>query len=378
MAVALDLTGLVMPESLEEQSRSEDGRRAQFLLQPLERGFGHTIGNSIRRILLSALPGAAVWAFRADGVQHEHQAMEGVAEDIHQFIQNLKRLVLLLDPDIDDAKLILSVHEAGPVTAADITPHAGVEVVNGDHHLFRLQEDLPENRPANIDLWVNRGRGFVMAEQHELPEKAPVGMIRVDSFYNPVVRANFTVQETRVGQRTDFDRLVIDVETNGALDPQEAMRQAAEIARAHLAYLTHFGEAVQPGFPGSDGSGPGQGRRRLLEEAKRAALEKPLEAFEQISARSRNTLEKENIRLLADVAVRTRDQMLDVPNFGEKSLEELAEVLAVHGLHFGMKLERDDEDTLYLSEDSDSAGSESPEGQARVEQEAQEAGEDEA
>ncbi len=350
MAVALDLTGLVMPETLEEQWRSEDGRRAHFLLQPLERGFGHTLGNSIRRILLSSLPGAAAWAIRADGVQHEHQSIEGVAEDIHQIIQNVKRLVLVMNPEVDEARLELSVHEAGPVMARRIARHAALEVVNPDHLLFTLQEDLPESRPLNVDLWVNRGRGFVMAEQHEIPEKAPVGLIRVDSIYNPVLRANFTVQETRVGQRTDFDRLVIDVETNGALDPEDAVRQAAEIARAHLAYFTRFGEEGPPLGIAQDGAGEREDRSGL-EEEKRVALEKPLEAFEQISARSRNTLEKENIRLLADVAARTRDQMLKVPNFGEKSLEEVAEVLAIHGLRFGMKLERDEEGRLHLVED---------------------------
>ncbi|MGH7542221.1 MAG: DNA-directed RNA polymerase subunit alpha, partial [Gemmatimonadota bacterium] len=231
MSVAVDLTGLVLPEALEELKRSADGNRASVLLQPLERGFGHTIGNSVRRILLSSLPGSAVWAFRSDGVQHEHQTIGGVAEDVHQVIQNLKGLVLRLDPDVDEAKLELSVHEAGPVTAARITKHPGAEIVNRDHLLFTLQEDFPKSRPLTMDFWVNRGRGFVMADQHEVPgaddlERAekeyPVGMIRIDSQYNPVVRANFSVRETRVGQRTDFDRLEVDVETNGALDPGDA------------------------------------------------------------------------------------------------------------------------------------------------------------
>ncbi|MDX1388910.1 MAG: DNA-directed RNA polymerase subunit alpha, partial [Acidobacteriota bacterium] len=229
MTVSVDLAGLVLPEAMEEKSRSEEGSRASFLLQPLERGFGHTIGNSIRRILLSSLPGAAVWAIRADGVQHEHQTVDAVAEDVHQIIQNLKGLVLIMDADVDEAKLELSVRKAGVVTAAAITKHASVEVVNPDHVLFTLQEDQPENRPLTMDLWVDRGRGFVMAEHHvdlDDPERAsdfPVGMIRIDSVYNPVTRANFSVHETRVGQRTDFDRLEVDVETNGALDPADAV-----------------------------------------------------------------------------------------------------------------------------------------------------------
>ncbi len=365
MSVALDVAGLVLPEAIEEPSRSEDGNRASFLLQPLERGFGHTIGNSLRRILLSSLPGAAVWAFRADGVQHEHQTIDGVAEDVHQVIQNLKALVLVLDPDVDEAKLELSVSKAGPVKASQITKHAAVKVVNGDLALFTLQEDTPENRPQTFDLWVNRGRGFVMADQHPLPEdreeqkEYPVGLIRIDSTYNPVVRANFSVHETRVGQRTDFDRLEVDVHTNGALDPAEAIAQAAEIARLHLSYFAQMG--VVPTLPeGVGGNGEGAVARTELDEDERSVLEQPLDQFEQISARSRNTLERQNIHSLADIAGRTRDEMLQLENFGEKSLEEVAEVLASHGLRFGMAFERDETGHLYLAEEAgNGAGSES-------------------
>lgn len=355
MAVAVDLTGLVLPETAEELGRSDDERRARFELQPLERGFGHTIGNSIRRILLSSLPGAAVWAFRMDGVQHEHQTVDGVAEDVHQIVQNLKRLVLRLDRDVDEAKLGFGVYEAGPVRAAMIGEHAGVEVVSPELELFTLQEDLPENRPLNVDLWVNRGRGFRIADRHQLSEEqkqdAPVGQILVDSIYNPVVKANFTVHETRVGERTDFDRLILDVETNGAMDPMEAVQQAAQIARAHLAYLSAFGEVPEiVAAVEGDGARPREDGEAAIQPELLELLEQPLDAFEQISARSRNTLDKEDIHTLADIAVRTRDEMLKVPNFGEKSLEEIAEVLAVHGLHFGM-FERDEDGNLKPREE---------------------------
>jgi DNA-directed RNA polymerase subunit alpha len=363
MSVAVDLTGLVLPETVDEQSRSDDESRAQFLLQPLERGFGHTIGNSIRRILLSSLPGSAVWAFRADGVQHEHQTMEGVVEDIHQIIQNIKQIVLVLDSDVEEAKLEMSILSAGVVKAGQITPHAGVAIKNPDLTLFTLQEDMPDNRPLNIDFWVNTGRGFVMADQHSLREDAPVGMIRIDSIYNPVVGANFTVTETRVGGRTDFDRLVVDVTTNGAMDPATAVRHAAEIARVHLGYFAMLGDEIEVAIGSEDGAG--QARLRLGDD-QASVLDQPIEAFEQISARSRNTLEKENIRYLADVVSLTRDEMLQVPNFGEKSLEEVAEVLATHGLRFGMPLERDDEGNLYLAEELVGNGA----GEAEAEHEA--------
>ena len=343
------LVGLVLPEAVEERPRSEDGTRTEFVLQPLERGFGHTIGNSIRRILLSSLPGAAVWAFRADGVQHEHQTIDGVAEDIHQIIQNLKRLVLRLDPDVDEVKMELTVREAGVIAASMITEHPGVSIMNPELVLFTLQEDLPEGRPLRIDLWINRGRGFLMADQHPRPEDAPVDMIRIDSIYNPVLRANFTVHETRVGERTDFDRLTIDVETNGAIDPGAAVEQAANIARAHLGYLTQFGAAE--GFPGEPAT-DGEVGLHAVEDELQGLLDTPLEAFEEISVRSRNTLDKANIRTLGDVATRSRDDMLRVDNFGEKSLEEVAEVLALHGLRFGMTFERGPDGTLYVTEET--------------------------
>lgn len=361
MIMSVDLAGLVLPEAMEETSRSDDDTRASFLLQPLERGFGHTIGNSIRRILLSALPGTAVWAFRADGVQHEHQTMDGVAEDVHQVIQNLKGLVLVMDEDVHDAKLELAAHKAGPVTAKAIAGHAAVKVVNPDHVLFTLQEDLPESRPLTMGLWVNRGRGFVMAEHHtdledeERGSEFPVGMIRIDSVYNPVRRANFSVHETRVGQRTDFDRLQVDIETNGALDPAEAVGQAAEIARLHLSYFSQMGTV--PSLPESgDGAEPKDQAQQPLEESFVALLEKSLDEFDQISARSRNTLERQNISTLGDIVTRSRDEILKLENFGEKSLEEVAEVLALHKLRFGMTFERDHEGNVYLVEEGSENG----------------------
>lgn len=363
MTVSVDLAGLVLPEALNEQKRSEQGMRASFLLQPLERGFGHTLGNSIRRIMLSSLPGVAVWAFRADGVQHEHQTVDGVVEDVHQIIQNLKQLVLVMDSDVDRTKLLLSVHKAGPVTGGSITKNAAVEIVNPDLLLFTLQDDLPENRPLTVDLWVDRGRGFVMAEHHFDPEEMeetgekkdfPVGTIRIDSFYNPVTRANFSVRETRVGQRTDFDRLEVVVETNGALDPAEAVAQAAEIARLHLSYFSHVGTV--PTLPGAEEAAGGGNEAEPIDAGLVELLERSLEDFAEISARSRNTLERQNISTLGDVVTRSRDEILGLDNFGEKSLEEIAEVLGIHGLRFGMSFERDAEGNLYLIEDMSGNG----------------------
>lgn len=348
MAAGVDLSGFVLPSTVEETGRSDDGRRAEYILQPLERGFGHTVGNSIRRVLLSALPGSAIWAIRIDGVQHEHQTISGVAEDIHQIIQRLKRLVLVLDPDVEEAKLQMSVHAAGVVKASHIEKNPSVEVVNADLELFTLQEDLPENRPLNVEFWVNRGRGFVPAEHHEKPEDAPVDLIRIDSVYNPVVRANFRVQETRVGQRTDFDRLTFEIETDGSVDPSDAIADAAEIGRLHLDYLVSFRKRENGGPVGE--AGPAEESRTAVDGSLKSVLEAPLDSFDAISVRSRNNLEKADIRTLGDVAVMTRDEMLNVPSFGEKSLEEVAEVLALNGLRFGMRIERDADGNLFIAE----------------------------
>ncbi|MFB6240422.1 MAG: DNA-directed RNA polymerase subunit alpha [Gemmatimonadota bacterium] len=363
MPASLDLTGLVLPDVVEERGRSDDGRRAEFLLQPLEQGFGHTLGNSIRRILLSSMPGSAIWAFHAEGVQHQHQTVEGVAEDVHQIIQNLKKIVLRLEEGEDEARLHLAVHEQGVVRASDIEDNASVEIINPDQELFTLQEERSESRPLRMEFWVNRGRGFVTADEHDEPEEAPVNLIRTDSIYNPVRKANFRVDETRVGQRTDFDRLTIEIETDGALDPADA-----EIARTHLEYFTHFGSPVEVLTGEGDGAGSVTGRRMLPSDV-REVLQQDLDEFDEISVRSRNTLDKAEIHTLADVVSRTRDEMLDVQNFGEKSLEEVAEVLADLDLEFGMPLEKDDEGNLYLRENG--AGGDG-------EQEAAEEDEDEA
>src|SRR5881396_2731998 len=209
--------------------REDNPNAAEFRLQPLERGYGYTLGNSLRRMLLSSLRGAAVWAFRLDGVVHEHQTI----------------------PDVVEAVLHIKRDKAGAVYARDLEAHGAVTVVNPDQLLFTLQDD----RDVAGELYVNKGRGYVEAEQHPVDRTMPVDVVRIDSIYNPVRRANFTVAETRVGQRTDYDRLTLTVETNGTISPEDAVAYAAALAQEHFRFFVDFGKvpmvAGEPGGPGN-------------------------------------------------------------------------------------------------------------------------------
>ena len=335
----IDLTGLVLPERIDVAERAEDGRAARFVIEPLERGFGHTLGNSVRRVLLSSLRGGAVWAFRIEGVVHEHQTIPGVVEDVHQVIQNLKSLVVTLDEDVDEATLEVHAKGSGSVTAAHVQTTAGVQVLDPSHHILTLQED----RELTIELYVNKGRGFVLADQHPVPRGAPVDLVRIDAIYNPVRRANFTVEETRVGQRTDFDRLTLFIETDGSVSPEKAVAYASELVRKHLEYMLYFG---QGGIPQGTPAGAVAVPERLQD-----LFAKPIEDLAELSVRSRNSLQKENIQTLGDLVQRSEEEMLAIENFGKKSLKEIEDFLEEHGLRFGMKLEEGDDGRMFFVEE---------------------------
>ena len=332
----IDLTGLVLPERIEISEASEDGSRAEFVIEPLERGFGHTLGNSMRRVLLSSLRGAAVWAFRVDGVLHEHQTIDDVMEDVHQIIQNLKSLVVQLDDDVAEATLVIRVDKAGPVTAGDIVPVSGVTILEPDHHLMTVDG----KRKLNVELYVQKGRGFVQADQHELPRGAPVDLVRIDAIYNPVRRANFSVEETRVGQRTDFDRLTLVVETDGSVDAESAVHYAAALIRKHFEFMLYFGEG---GVPQETVPGAVE-----VPEQLRDLFHRSIEDLAELSVRSRNSLQKKNIQTLGDLVQRTEEQMLGIENFGKKSLTEITAFLDEHELNFGMRLKSGDDGQLFL------------------------------
>ncbi len=339
----IDLTGLVLPERVEAIETSEDGRAARFVIEPLERGYGHTLGNSVRRVLLSSLRGAAVWAFRIDGVVHEHQTVQGVVEDVHQVIQNLKALVVRLDNDVDEAVLQVRADKPGPVTTALIDAPAGVTILDPDHHILTLQEE----RELRIELHVRKGRGFVLSDQHELPKGAPVDLVRIDAIYNPVRRANFTVEETRVGQRTDFDRLTMEVETDGAITPVEAVHQASALVQKHLEYMLYFGEGGIP-EPAPQGM-------KMVPERLQDLFARPIEDLAELSVRSRNSLQKEAIRTLGDLVQKSEADMLKIDNFGKKSLKEITDFLGEHGLRLGMQIDQDEDGQMYFVEEVEEA-----------------------
>jgi DNA-directed RNA polymerase subunit alpha len=323
----LDLTGLVRPHLVEMTKREDNPNAAEFRLQPLERGYGYTLGNSLRRLLLSSLRGAAVWAFRLDGVVHEHQTIPGVVEDVHQIIQRLKQLTLVLAPDVDEAVLHIRRERAGPVHARDIETHGAVTIVNPDQLLFTLQDD----REITGELYVNKGRGYVEADQHPIDRTMPVDVVRIDAIYNPVRRANFTVAETRVGQRTDYDRLTLTVETNGTISPEDAVAYAAALAQEHFRYFVDFGKV--PTVAAAPAGNGGAAGGRLADVLARSIDDVGL------SVRSVNSLKNSNIRTLGDLVQYREEDLLKVKNVGEKALGEIAELLRREGLNFGMKLE---------------------------------------
>jgi DNA-directed RNA polymerase subunit alpha len=345
--VEIDLTGMVLPEKVETVHLSEDGRVGEFLIEPLERGYGHTLGNAVRRVLLSSLRGAAVWAFRVDGVVHEHQTIPGVVEDVHQVIRNLKSLVVVLDADLDEVQLEVTTSEAGPVTAAMIHAKAGVEVLDPDHLILTLQED----REFRLELRVKKGRGFVLADQHPLEKSEPVDLVRVDAVYNPVRRANFQVLETRVGQRTDFDQLTLSVETDGSVSPEGAIETASALLSKHLAYLFYFGA---DGIPQSspDGVSP-------VSAALQDLFDRRIEDLAELSVRSRNSLQKENLRTLGELILKSESEMLEIDNFGKKSLREIEDFLAEHDLKFGMRITAGDDGRFFFVDEEAGAGAES-------------------
>lgn len=296
--------------------------RAKVTLEPMERGFGHTLGNALRRILLSSMPGAAVTEVEIDGVLHEYSTKEGVREDVIEILLNLKSLAVHVE-NKNEATLTLSKKGAGPVTAADITHDGDVEVKNPDHVICNLTGDAE----VNMRIKVEKGRGYIPASARRSSEEddRPIGRLLVDASFSPVERIAYAVESARVEQRTDLDKLVIDMETNGTIDPEEAIRRAATILAEQLDAFVELRDVSEP-------------ERKEEKPEFDPILLRPVDDLE-LTVRSANCLKAEQIQYIGDLVQRTEVELLKTPNLGKKSLTEIKDVLASRGLSLGMRLE---------------------------------------
>ncbi len=295
--------------------------RARVTLEPLERGFGHTLGNTLRRILLSSMPGCAITEVQIDGVLHEYSTIEGVQEDVIDILLNLKGVAAILHNQ-DSAVIRLAKSGAGPVTAGDFQLTQDVEIANPEHVICNLNE----NGSIRLEAKVTRGRGYVPVDSLEEEEESrPIGSLRLDATYSPMRRVAYSVESARVEQRTDLDKLVLDIETNGTIDPEEAIRRAATILQQQLAV---FVDLESEGEPAAE----------IREDEIDPILIRPVDDLE-LTVRSANCLKAENIYYIGDLIQRTEVELLKTPNLGKKSLTEIKDVLASRGLSLGMRLE---------------------------------------
>jgi DNA-directed RNA polymerase subunit alpha len=308
------------PKKLDYDPETLTPNYGRFIAQPFERGFGTTIGNALRRVLLSSIEGAAVTAVRVEGVLHEFSSLTGVVEDMTDVVLNLKQIPFKLHGE-GPKTLYLEKKGPGVVTAADFEEDPDIEILDRTAHIATLSKE----GSLKLEARLKRGRGYVVADRNA-DSDLPLGYIPVDSIHSPVRRVNYHVEGARVGQMTDYDRLILEVWTNGAVSPQEAVSLAAELLSDHLRIFSSFearGEqAEEPAAPEVD--------PRLAE-----MLAKPIEELD-LSVRSANCLKNANIRTLGDLVQRTEREMLSTKNFGRKSLDEIKDVLASLGLSFGM------------------------------------------
>ena len=298
---------------------SEDRRYGRFVVEPLERGYGTTLGNSLRRIMLSSLPGAAVSQIKIDGVLHEFSSIPGVKEDVTEIIMNIKSLAIRNNSSSNEPKTaVLEFEGEGIVTAADIRVDQDIEILNPDIKIATLNGGA--NSKLYMELTITKGRGYVGADKNKNDE-LPIGVIAVDSIYTPIERVNMTVQNTRVGQVTDFDKLTLDVYTNGTLGPDEAVSLAAKVLSEHLAQFINLSESAREVSVMIDKEPEGD----------RKALDMNIDELE-LSVRSYNCLKRAGINTVAELINKTPDEMMKVRNLGRKSLEEVLAKLKELGL----------------------------------------------
>ncbi len=312
---------LIKPTQLEVKPGNDPARKATVVAEPLERGFGLTLGNALRRILMSSLQGAAITSVQIDNVLHEFSSVAGVREDVTDIILNLKGVALRMEVD-GPKRLSISAKGPGVVTAGDISESAGIDILNAEHVICHLDDGAD----LFMELTVNTGKGYVSAEKNK-PEDAPIGLIPIDAIYSPVTKVSYNVQPTREGQVLDYDKLTMKVDTDGSLTPDDAVAFAARILQDQLSIFVNFDE---PEAAGREAEDDGLEFNPLL-------LKKVDEL--ELSVRSANCLKNDNIVYIGDLIQKTEAEMLRTPNFGRKSLNEIKEVLSGMGLHLGMDVE---------------------------------------
>ncbi|MDZ7710030.1 MAG: DNA-directed RNA polymerase subunit alpha [Roseovarius sp.] len=312
---------LVKPTQLDIRPGNDPLRQAVVVAEPLERGFGLTLGNALRRVLLSSLQGAAITAVQMDNVLHEFSSVPGVREDVTDIVLNLKGVAIRMEVE-GPKRLTVNAKGPGVVTAGDISDSAGIELLNKDHVICHLDEGAE----FYMELTVNTGKGYVAADKNK-PEDAPIGLIPIDAIYSPITRVSYEVQPTREGQVLDYDKLTMKIETDGSITPDDAVAYAARIIQDQLSVFVNFDEPESAGRQDDD---DGLEFNPLL-------LKKVDEL--ELSVRSANCLKNDNIVYIGDLIQKTEAEMLRTPNFGRKSLNEIKEVLSGMGLHLGMDVE---------------------------------------
>ncbi len=320
------MSTLQMPEKVELEQSTYTSTFGRFTLQPLEKGFGVTIGNSMRRVLLSSLPGTAITAIRVEGIQHEFSTIKGVVEDVADFILNLKQ-IRIKPINKKATKITMQIKGPGELSGADIQKFSTeVEVLNPECRLATLNKDAN----FELELRLGRGKGFVPAEENKSADQ-PLGTIAIDSIFTPIRNVRFTVEPTRVGGQTDFEKLILEIETDGSITPEEAVTHAAKILRDHLQLFINFG--VEPEAE----------KAETEQEAEVARIRKVLRMSVdelELSVRSHNCLRSANIKTMADLVRRSESELLKFRNFGRKSLAELSEIIDQHKLTFGMDVDK--------------------------------------
>jgi DNA-directed RNA polymerase subunit alpha len=324
--------GIVKPKRLEFEKGVKNENFGRFSVGPFERGYGVTTGNSLRRMLLSSIEGAAIVAVQIEGVFHEFSSIPGVLEDVTEIILNLKQVNLTLSEDVDEKRIYLKKDVQGKLTAKDIVADSQVTILNPDH----LIATLDKNSSLNIEMIVRKGRGYVPAEKQEL-EGESVQMIAVDSVFSPIEKVSYHIESTRVGQSTDYDLLVMEIWTNGGITPENAVAHSAKIAKDHMQVFINFDEEPEPEKPVAD-----QEKQKMW-----INLAKSVEELE-LSVRSYNCLKNANIETIAELVQKTDSEMLRTRNFGRKSLNEIKEILDGMELHLGVKL--DEEDLKHITQ----------------------------